>query len=63
MNEAGGYYGLYQFSMATWQSAGGSGNPAEASPEEQTMRAKKLYNLVDGNWEGQWPECGSNLFN
>ncbi len=63
VNEAGGYYGLYQFSMATWQSAGGSGNPAEASPEEQTMRAKKLYNLVDGNWEGQWPECGSNLFN
>ncbi|WP_393916579.1 ubiquitin-like domain-containing protein [Halostreptopolyspora alba] len=63
VNSAGGYYGLYQFSMASWESVGGSGSPAEASPAEQTMRAKKLYNAVDGNWQGQWPECGSNLFN
>ncbi len=63
VNEAGGYYGLYQFSEETWSSAGGSGSPADADAEEQTMRAKKLYDMVDGNWEGQWPECGSNLFN
>ncbi|MFD0802923.1 ubiquitin-like domain-containing protein [Streptomonospora algeriensis] len=57
-----GYYGLYQFSMQTWQSAGGSGNPAEASASEQTMRAQKLYDMVGGNWQGQWPECGVHLF-
>ncbi|MFC3994798.1 ubiquitin-like domain-containing protein [Nocardiopsis sediminis] len=62
VNSAGGYYGLYQFSMATWQSAGGSGSPAEASADEQTMRAQKLYDMVNGNWQGQWPECGVHLF-
>ncbi|MDA0564409.1 ubiquitin-like domain-containing protein [Streptomonospora sp. S1-112] len=62
VNSAGGYYGLYQFSMATWQSAGGSGSPADASPEEQTMRAQKLYDMVGGNWQSQWPECGVHLF-
>ncbi|MUL42313.1 DUF348 domain-containing protein [Streptomonospora sp. PA3] len=57
-----GYYGLYQFSMSTWQSAGGSGNPAEAPASEQTMRAQKLYDMVNGNWQSQWPECGVHLF-
>ncbi|GAB3450355.1 hypothetical protein GCM10027570_25480 [Streptomonospora sediminis] len=57
-----GYYGLYQFSMASWESAGGSGNPADASASEQTMRAQKLYDMVNGNWQGQWPECGKHLF-
>ncbi|GAA2011698.1 hypothetical protein GCM10009799_44920 [Nocardiopsis rhodophaea] len=57
-----GYYGLYQFSMSTWHSAGGTGSPAEASADEQTMRAKKLYTMVNGNWQGQWPECGQHLF-
>ncbi|MGI5120184.1 ubiquitin-like domain-containing protein [Marinactinospora thermotolerans] len=56
-----GYYGLYQFSIPTWQSAGGSGLPSEASPEEQTMRAKTLYNMVGGNWQSQWPVCGVHL--
>jgi uncharacterized protein YabE (DUF348 family) len=62
VNSAGGYYGLYQFSMATWQSTGGSGSPADASPDEQTARAKKLYDMVGGNWQSQWPECGVHLF-
>lgn len=57
-----GYYGLYQFSLATWQSTGGSGLPSEASPDEQTMRAKKLYTMVGGRWQGQWPQCGIHLF-
>lgn len=61
VNSAGGYYGLYQFSQATWQSAGGSGLPSEASASEQTMRAKKLYTMVNGNWQSQWPECGKHL--
>jgi uncharacterized protein YabE (DUF348 family) len=53
-----GYYGLYQFSLSTWASVGGSGNPADASPDEQTARAQMLYNKAGA---GQWG-CGSHLF-
>lgn len=54
-----GYYGLYQFSLPTWRSVGGTGNPIDASPEEQTYRAKLLYKKAGA---GQWPVCGSRLF-
>ncbi len=37
-----GHYGAYQFSLSTWRSVGGTGNPAFASPAEQ--RALQLYN-------------------
>ncbi|MGI5167220.1 transglycosylase family protein [Spirillospora sp. CA-253888] len=57
-----GYYGLYQFSMPTWTSVGGSGKPSDASPGEQTYRAQLLYNKVNGRWQGQWPNCGKFLF-
>jgi uncharacterized protein YabE (DUF348 family) len=53
-----GYYGLYQFSLSTWRSVGGSGNPVDASPDEQTARAQTLYNKGGA---GQWG-CGSHLF-
>jgi uncharacterized protein YabE (DUF348 family) len=53
-----GHYGLYQFSLSTWQSVGGSGNPIDASPEEQTYRAQLLYVRAGA---GQW-SCGSHLF-
>lgn len=46
-----GHYGLFQFKMATWQSMGGSGNPADASPQEQFDRAKKLQR--EAGWS-QW---------
>lgn len=49
-----GYYGLYQFSIPTWRSVGGTGNPADASVEEQTARAKALQ--ARSGW-GQW-SCG-----
>lgn len=49
-----GYYGLYQFSLDTWASVGGTGNPIDASPEEQTMRAKMLQQR--SGWS-QWG-CG-----
>lgn len=62
VNSAGGYYGLYQFSVTTWESVGGSGLPSEASPGEQTSRAQSLYDTVDGNWQSQWPQCGTHLF-
>ncbi len=57
-----GYYGLYQFSMQTWPSVGGSGKPSDASAGEQTYRAQMLYNKVNGRWQGQWPNCGKFLF-
>jgi predicted ribosomally synthesized peptide with SipW-like signal peptide len=54
----GKYHGLYQFSVATWQSVGGSGLPSQASPDEQTYRAQLLYNKAG---RGQWPHCGRLL--
>ncbi len=53
-----GYYGLYQFSLSTWRSVGGSGNPIDASPAEQLYRAKVLYKKAGA---GQWG-CGRHLF-
>lgn len=55
----GMYYGLYQFSVSTWQAMGGSGLPSQASAGEQTARAQALY---DRSGAGQWPVCGKNLF-
>ena len=59
VSPTGKYRGLYQFSIATWNSVGGSGDPAAASPDEQTYRAKLLYNRSGA---GQWPHCGKYLF-
>ena len=58
VSSTGKYRGLYQFSTATWQSVGGSGDPASASAAEQTMRAQMLYNRAGA---GQWPHCGRYL--
>ena len=51
----GAYRGLFQFAISTWQSVGGTGDPAAASVEEQYYRAGLLYSR-DG--AGQWPVCG-----
>jgi hypothetical protein len=40
---SGKYRGAYQFDQRTWQSVGGSGDPAAASPAEQDSRAAALY--------------------
>ncbi len=53
-----GYYGLYQFSLSTWRSVGGSGNPIDASPAEQLKRAKMLFARGGA---AQWG-CGSHLY-
>jgi uncharacterized protein YabE (DUF348 family) len=55
---AAGYYGLYQFSLSTWRSVGGTGNPIDATAAEQTLRAKMLYQKGGA---GQWG-CGQKLF-
>ena len=57
-NTGNGYYGLYQFSLPTWQAMGGSGLPSEASAAEQTQRAQKLQ--AQSGW-GQWPACAAKL--
>jgi len=53
---AAGYYGKYQFDIGTWQSVGGSGNPAEAPESEQDHRAALLYSRAGAS---PWPVCGS----
>jgi uncharacterized protein YabE (DUF348 family) len=55
----GRYHGLYQFSTSTWRSVGGAGVASQASPDEQTYRAKLLYSRAGA---GQWPHCGPRLF-
>ncbi|GAA1988410.1 resuscitation-promoting factor [Isoptericola halotolerans] len=57
-NTGNGYYGMYQFSLPTWQAVGGSGLPSDASAAEQTKRAKILQQRA--GW-GQWPHCASKL--
>lgn len=49
------YRGKYQFTYETWQSVGGSGDPAAAPEAEQDRRAAMLL-ARDG--AGQWPVCG-----
>lgn len=58
VSSTGRYRGLYQFSLSTWASVGGSGDPINASPAEQTLRAQILYSR---SGRGPWPECGRHL--
>ncbi len=50
-----GFYGKYQFTQETWQSVGGTGNPAQASEAEQDRRAAQLYAQ---SGPSPWPVCG-----
>ncbi len=50
-----GFYGKYQFTLQTWQTVGGSGNPAQASEAEQDRRAASLYAQAGPS---PWPVCG-----
>jgi hypothetical protein len=50
------YRGKYQFTYETWQSVGGTGDPAAAPEAEQDRRAAALL-ARDG--AGQWPVCGA----
>jgi hypothetical protein len=45
INTGNGYYGAYQFNLATWQSVGGAGRPDLNSPAEQDYRALYLYRM------------------
>jgi hypothetical protein len=50
------YRGKYQFSVGTWRSVGGTGDPAAAPEAEQDKRAAMLL-ARDG--AAQWPVCGA----
>lgn len=51
----GSYRGKYQFDFGTWESVGGSGDPAAASESEQDYRAALLYSQSGSS---PWPVCG-----
>jgi len=57
-NTGNGFYGMYQFTLETWQSLGGTGYPHEADAATQTEMAKKLQ--AKAGW-GQWPGCSDKL--
>ena len=58
INTGNGYYGGLQFSQSSWNAAGGSGNPANASRAEQIRVAENLLSMQ--GW-GAWPSCSSQL--
>lgn len=51
----GSYRGKYQFDYGTWESVGGSGDPAAAPEQEQDYRAALLYAQSGSS---PWPVCG-----
>jgi hypothetical protein len=51
----GSYRGKYQFDQGTWESVGGSGDPAAAPEAEQDYRAALLYAEAGSS---PWPICG-----
>jgi hypothetical protein len=59
VSPGGDYRGLYQFSMSTWRSVGGQGDPIDSSAGEQTYRAKLLYQRSGAS---PWPHCGKYLY-
>lgn len=55
VSSSGKYRGAYQFDQQTWESVGGSGDPAAASPSEQDNRANALQQQRGAS---PWPNCG-----
>ncbi len=55
VSSGGTYRGKYQFDYGTWESVGGSGDPAAAPEQEQDYRAALLYSQSGSS---PWPVCG-----
>ncbi len=55
VSASGQYRGKYQFDLGTWQSLGGSGDPAAAPEAEQDRIAALLYSR---SGPAPWPVCG-----
>jgi hypothetical protein len=58
VSSTGRYRGAYQFDQRTWESVGGTGDPAAAPPAEQDARARLLYQQRGAR---AWPHCGRLL--
>lgn len=58
VSPSGLYRGAYQFDQRTWETVGGTGDPIDASPAEQDLRAQILY---DRRGRQPWPVCGRFL--
>lgn len=58
VSRSGLYRGAYQFDQRTFESVGGRGDPAAASPADQDLRAKILYSRRGST---PWPVCGRFL--
>lgn len=57
-NPAGPYYGAYQFNQGTWASVADPSKYGNATPAEQDLAARKLYERR--GWS-PWPVCGASL--
>jgi hypothetical protein len=58
ISPSGAYRGAYQFDLETWETVGGTGDPAAAPPAEQDARARELYAR---RGDQPWPICGRFL--
>lgn len=58
VSDSGAYRGAYQFDLETWETVGGTGDPAQALPAEQDARARELYAR---RGDQPWPLCGRFL--
>ncbi|WP_247828038.1 transglycosylase family protein [Arthrobacter antioxidans] len=58
INTGNGYQGGLQFTQQSWNAAGGSGSPAQASVAEQKRVATNLQQMQ--GW-GAWPACSAKL--
>jgi hypothetical protein len=57
-NTGNGYYGAYQFSLASWLTVGETGLPSEASAQVQDAAARALY--ARQGWHA-WPTCSYRI--
>jgi peptidoglycan hydrolase-like protein with peptidoglycan-binding domain len=58
VSPSGQYRGKYQFSQATWEALGGTGDPAEAEESVQDMFAAALYAQ---RGLAPWPACSATV--
>ena len=58
IDSGNGFYGGLQFTQSTWASFGGTGQPQDASREQQIAVAE---NVLAGQGWGAWPACSSRL--
>jgi peptidoglycan hydrolase-like protein with peptidoglycan-binding domain len=54
VSRSGKYRGKFQFDQATWEAAGGTGDPIDASESKQDKVALKLYRK---RGTAPWPNC------